>query len=198
MSSKKVNTTEEKNWEQVIADLKDASIPFNYKAVLRHNNTPVSLVIDIDAGGGFEGGFEFTSLIAAVPIQFTSLKATIAEGDAFRFALHDESVIDRVGKFFGMDDITIGYKEFDKQLIIKTNDATRFKKVFSDRKMRNVFQGLKDFALQINKDEVKEGTFILEFMIDRAILNTQELEKVYNAFVGLIDKLGDSPSSKIK
>lgn len=189
MASQKITKTEEETWEQVIADLKDLSVPFQYKAVFGHNSTPVTLIIDMDPGGGFEGSFEFTSISAPVPIQFTSLKASVSKGDAFRFALHDEGVMDRVGKIFGMEDITIGYPEFDKQLIVKTNDASRVKKVFSDAGMRKVFQSLTDFTLQINHDDEKDNTYILEFMIDRAIINNKELRKVYDAFVGVLDEL---------
>lgn len=189
MASQKVTKTEEETWEQVIADLKDGVVPLQYKAVFRYNGTPVTLIMDMDPGGGFEGGFEFTSLSTPVPIQFTSLKATVSKGDAFRFALHNEGVMDRVGKIFGMEDITIGYPEFDKQLIVKTNDVARVKKVFSNASVRKVFQLLTDFTLQINHDEEKDNAYTLELMIDRAITNPKELRKVYDAFVGVLDGL---------
>jgi len=191
MALQKTTKTEMETWDTVISDLKETPMPFKYKTVFRHNNSTVSLIIDIDPGGGFEGGFEFTSFSAPVPIQFTSFKAPVQQRDEFRFALHDEGIMDKVGKIFGMEDITIGYKEFDKQLIVKTNNAEKVKKVFSVLKVRKVFQSLTDFILQVSKDDQNNGEYILEFMIDRAILNSTELKKLYDAFTGVLDKLGE-------
>ena len=169
---------DEQTWEQVVTDLKNVNIPLQYKALIHHGSTPVTLAIDIDPGGGFEGGFELTSLSAAVPIQFTSLTATVSKKDAFRFALHDEGFMDRVGKVFGMEDIVIGYPEFDKQLIVKTNDGGKLKKVFADTGIRKVFQALTDFSLQAKQDEENTNDYTLELMLDKAITDTAELKNV--------------------
>jgi hypothetical protein len=187
MPTKKIKS-EEDTWQQVITDLKEAPVPLQYKTVFGHNDTSITLVIDMDPGGGFEGGFEFTSLSAPLPIQFTSLKASVSKTD-FRFALHDEGVMDRVGKVFGMEDTHIGFPEFDKQLIVKTNDAARVKKLFSNAPVRKVFQALSDFTFQISHEDGKGNPYTLEFMIDRAITDPKELRKLYNAFAEVLDKL---------
>jgi hypothetical protein len=149
------------NWDQVAADLQAAEVPLQYKAIFNHGLTPVSLIIDMDPGGGFEGGFEFTSLSAPVPVQFTSLKADIPGNDPFRFALHEEGFIDKVGKFFGMEDIEIGYEEFDKNIIVKSNDKDKVRAVFADPKVRQVFQTLSDFTIQLSKGDDEDSSTTL-------------------------------------
>jgi hypothetical protein len=174
-------------WQKITEDFLNPVVPFRYKTMLSHNSIAVTVLIDMDPGGGFEGGFEYTSMSAPLPIQFTAFRSGIKNAGEFRFALHDEGVLDRVGKFFGMEDTDIGYKEFDKQLIVKTNDTSRVKTVFKDPQARKVFQGLKDFTLQIMEDG--NENLILELMIDRAILDAAELKKVYNAYAAILDQL---------
>ena len=180
--------TEDSNWQKVSDYLGDAPFPLQYKAALLHNQHRIILLIDMDPGGGFESGFEFTSLSAAVPVQFTSLKANVSR-DIFRFALHDQGVMDRVSKFFGMEDMIVGFTEFDKQLIVKTNDVERLKECFADAETRKVFQSLSEFSLQTINDEEKDHSTTLEFMIDRAITDISELKKIYDAFVKVLDFL---------
>ena len=168
--------------------MKSVTIPFQHRSVTDHNGVPITLVIDMDPGGGFEGGFEFTSISAPVPVQFTSIKATITGKDGFRFALHHEKVLDRIGKFFGMEDTEIGYVEFDRQLIVKTNDKVRLKKLFSDITVRKTFQSLNDFSLQINESDESK---VLEFMIDKAVTDFTELKKIYEAFIKVLDGISE-------
>lgn len=189
MSIKKKQQTEEEIWQEVNDYMKNAPVPFQYKTEFMHNAYQVGMMIDMDPGGGFESGVEFTSLSAAVPIQFTSLKATVSRLDTFRFALHDEGVMDRVGKFFGLEDIIIGYPEFDKQLIVKTNDPAKLKKLFADITVRNTFQSLKEFSFQIINDQNNNQDCVIEFMIDRAITDIRELKKIYEAYAKVLDNL---------
>jgi hypothetical protein len=182
--------TEEEKWQQVAADLKSLAVPFQYSAVIEHNGKQIAIAIDMDPGGGFEGGYEFTSMTAPVLIQFTSITAVVGKQENFRFALHDEGVIDRVGKFLHVEeDVNIGYPEFDKQLVVKTNDVERVKQIFKDTRVRKVFQSLSDFSLQISQDDNKKTKHNLELMIDRAVTDARELKKIYNAFTAVLDAL---------
>ncbi len=181
--------TESESLELVADQLKNAGMPLQIKSVIRHDSSDVNLIIDLDPGGGFEGGFEITALSAPIPLQFTSLKTSLSSKNQFRFAMHDEGMMDRVGKIFGLEDVEIGYKEFDKQLIIKTNDAPRVKQLFKDLSTRKVFQGLKDFSLQITEDEEKKNGVLLELMIDRAVIDHKEVVKLYEAYVEVLDQL---------
>lgn len=174
-------------WNQVRADLGDISYPFMYSADIQHNDKSVFLNIEIDLGGGFESGFQSTSLTAPVPIQFTTLSSRINEHKGFRFALHDEDFIDKVGKFFGMEDVKTGYLEFDKKLVVKTNDIERVKEVFADEQTRKVFQTLPGFNLHIAYYDHEDRHSSLELTIDRDITNVEELHKIYDAFINVLN-----------
>ena len=160
-------------WQQVAADLSGQDI-YEYNVSLVQEGRQVELAIEIDLGGGFEGGY-----------QFTSLTAPIAQEHDFRFALHHQDLIDTAGKFFGMEDVVIGYPEFDEALIIKTDDQERTFRVFSDVNARKVFQSLNNFTLHLTHHHItgqKRKVPLLELTIEEGILDTAVLRSLYDAF----------------
>ena len=100
-------------------------------------------MIDIDPGGGFETGSAVTFLMAPVALA-----------QDFRLTLHHQGLIDTAGKFFGMEDVVIGYPEFDEALIVKTNDRERTRRIFSDASVRGVFRSLRAFALHLEHGHI--------------------------------------------
>ena len=171
------NTADEV-WQQVAYDFNGTDV-MEYQAVLQPSNLPqVLLEVEIDLGGGFEGGYETTRLSAPVSVE-----------NDFRFALHHESFLDKAGKLLGLEDKTIGYPEFDKALIVKTNDETKIKQVFADASVRELFQTLEDFNLHITHPE--EGTR-LELEIERGITDVPILRSMYDAFSKVLIQLNNS------
>jgi len=170
--------SEETVWKRITSDLNKDSSPLEYHVLIYHDVKKVQLDIDIDPGGGFESGFESTTLSAVVP-----------DLHEFKFSIHHEDLIDMVGKLFGMQDIIIGYPEFDDKLIIKTNDAVKIKNIFSDKKTRQIFQSLRGFTLHTgsrNIGDTDNKEDFVELTIDRGVLDMEELRKIYAAFVNVL------------
>lgn len=166
-------STTDEIWQQLSADLSGQEI-YEYNVLLVQNSREVELAIDIDLGGGFESGYELTSF-----------KAPIAIEHDFRFALHHQDLIDTAGKFFGMEDVVIGYPEFDEALIIKTNDQERTRRIFSDINVRETFQSLRLFTLHLTHHHTagqKEKEPFLELTIEQGIFDLEELRNLYDAF----------------
>ena len=88
---------EDEIWQQINDQFLQNSDPLEYTAIIEQENRKVILDIDIDLGGGFESGYETTSLTA--PLHHTT---------DFKFAIHEEHFTDEIGKFFGMQDVVIG------------------------------------------------------------------------------------------
>src|ERR1700744_1084968 len=137
--------SEETVWKRITADFHRDDFPLQYHVLIYHDVKKVQLDIDIDPGGGFESGFESTTLTAVVPHL-----------QGFKFALHHEDFLGRVGKLFGMQDVKTGYPEFDKKLIIKTNDVAKVKAVFSDEAVRKVFQSKTAFTLHTDSRSIND------------------------------------------
>ncbi len=101
--------------------------------------------------------------------------------------MHDEDFIDKLGKFFGMEDIETGYAEFDKKIVVKTNDPEKVKTVFADEQTRKVFQTLSGFDLHVAYYDHEDRHSSLELTIDRDITNVEELHRIYDAFKNVLE-----------
>lgn len=175
--------SEEEVWQQISADFAAEEDLLTYNVIIQQGNTSINLDIDIDPGGGFESGFESTTLISKV-----------TGPQNFQFAIHHENFLDEIGKFFGMQDVTTGYEEFDNKVVVKTNDEAQVKVLFEDAGTRQLFQSLNDYTLGITKHETTKNAHqhFLEFIIDEGIVDTNQLQKIYHAFFNVLTLLNSS------
>lgn len=170
---------EDQVWAQLERDLTQTPDLLQYRAVIEQQNKTVLLDIDIDLGGGFEGGFATTILSARFP-----------NPDGFRFALHEEDFFDDLGKFFGMQDVEIGYPEFDKRIIVKTNDEARVRTILTDQTTRQVIQSLRDFTFEIvlpEEEDLDANDSTLELIIEEGITDPVRLRQIYRVFFGTLE-----------
>lgn len=173
-------STEDEVWQQIRAQMSSNEDLLYYDVVVMQGNRKIEINVDIDLGGGFESGYETTTITA--PLQTVP---------AFKFAIHEEHFTDEIGKFFGMQDVVIGYEEFDKKFVIKTNNADKVKELFSDPELRLTLESYSDFSLGIahDKSEDKDETYSLEFMTEEGITDPDELRIIYNAFYTILNKI---------
>ncbi|MFD1256535.1 hypothetical protein ACFQ3S_06975 [Mucilaginibacter terrae] len=166
--------TEQEIWTQVAADISAEEELFSYNVLIKHGGKQIELYIDIDLGGGFEGGSEITQLSA--PLSVTR---------DFKFAIHDEDFLDTIGKFFGLEDMKTGYPELDEHVVIKTNSPEKVRNLFSDGSVRNVFTTLNNFDFGIHNHTIEETGIeqpFLEFNINEGITDADSLREIYHAF----------------
>jgi len=163
-----LGNNEHEIWAQIEADIQSDPSVLQYQAEIQHLDKIILLDIDVDLGGGFEGGFELTT--------FTT---PLSKHPGFRFALHHEDFLDEVGKFFGMQDLITGYEEFDKNVVVKTDDLERFKEIFSDPFIRLTLQNLSVFRFYIENDNSTQN-LVLE--IEEAITEPGLLRSLYSMF----------------
>lgn len=181
----------EQVWKEIQEFFKAQSLPFQLGKSLQHNSNEVSLVIDVDPGGGFESGFEFTSLSADLPVQFTSFK-TRMQGNNFKFSIHRQHMLHGIAKFLGMEDVATGFKDFDDAFIIKTNNPALFKKIFSNEETRKCLQQHPDISLQFTEGDHENDPSTLEMIIDVAVTDMQQLKNLYNCFGNILDEIKQS------
>jgi len=173
--------TEAEVWKQVDADLNRDDDVYDYNAIIEQDGKKVDLTIEIDLGGGFEGGYENTTF-----------SAQIANPKGFKFAVHRDGFIDDIGKFLGMQDVEVGYAELDKHLIIKTNDEVKVKALFGHKNVREVFDKLNDFDFGIHMHTVEHSDHkqaFLELNIEEGVTESVELRKLYSAFYSVLDTI---------
>jgi hypothetical protein len=166
--------TEQEVWNKVEAELAADDDLLTYNVVINQGGRPVELYVDIDLGGGFESGSEITQFSAVLK----------ADSD-FRFAIHEEDFLDSIGKFFGLEDVEIGYPELDERLVVKTNNAEKMSQIFANSEIRSLFTDLKDFNFGIHTHDAEDANSVhtyLDLDIEQGITDPQELRKLYHAF----------------
>ncbi len=170
--------TEAELWKQVSADINEDVL--EYHALLEQGGQNIVLDIDIDLGGGFEGGYATTSY------------STQINNHNFRFAIHDEHFTDEIGKFFGMQDVKTGYDELDHHLVIKTNDEEKVKTLFADASVRKTLSELTNFDLGIRQHQIEDSDkkqSFLELNIEDGITDTAFLSELYHAFYVVLESI---------
>jgi hypothetical protein len=55
-------------------------------------------------------------------VTYTRMRAPYVNADGFRFKIYRKNVFSGIGKYLGMQDLEVGYPEFDNDFIIKGND----------------------------------------------------------------------------
>ena len=171
------NATEEETWKQVKIQLANNNL--SDSILIKDKQYSILVNIDIDLGGGFEGGF-----------STTQLKSPIKTKSDFHFAIHKKNLLDDVGKFFGMQDVIIGDKDFDDAFIIKTTDEKRIKEILADANTKNILKSISHFTL--STEEGTEENAILEMYIEEAITDTAFLKKIYQAFYSVLFQIDET------
>ena len=154
-----------------------------YRAHIKHGDKNIYLDIKIDLGGGFESGFETTSLMC-----YLNLNAN------FSFTVRQQVLLDKIVDFLGNRNLKIGYSEFDKKVIVTTNDEARIRDIFENDKIRKIIQSFdSDFTLKLAKDKCSKNKdqYFLRLIIDEGLFDVKKLQKFYNVFLNLLASIND-------
>lgn len=171
--------TEAALWQQVTNDMAQEPDLFDYTANLEQNGYRVQLDIDVDLGGGFEGGYELTTFTAPVPGHV-----------ALRFALHEQDWIHEIGKALGLTDIELGYPELDAAYIITTNDAAALQGLFADATIRATLLKYQEMRLSLAPAHHEDDSEpLLTFTKEQAVLEPAQLQEIYHLMITILQQL---------
>lgn len=93
-----------------------------------------------------------------------------------------------LGKILGMEDIEVGYPDFDNDFIIKGNDTTKVLTFFSNANIRQLIQLQPDISFEIKDDEgwfgtqFPEGVDELYFQVNGIIKDVERLKNLFALF----------------
>ncbi len=68
---------------------------------------------------------------------YTRMRAPYVNPDGFMFAVYRKGIFSDLGKWMGMQDVTVGHPEFDEAFVIKGNDEQKLRRLFSNAKSGN-------------------------------------------------------------
>lgn len=128
-------------------------------------------------------------------ITYTRIRAPYVNADGFRFKIYRKSVFSGIGKLLGMQDLEIGYPEFDSDFIIKANDESKVRSLFMNDKIRALIQEQSSISLEVKDDEgwfgknFPEGVDELYFQVTGVITDVKRLKSLYDLFAETLNHL---------
>ncbi|KUO63125.1 MAG: hypothetical protein APF84_11410 [Gracilibacter sp. BRH_c7a] len=126
---------------------------------------------------------------------FTRMRVPYVNKDGFRFKIYRKGFFSNVGKLFGLQDIEVGFPEFDEEFIIKGNDAEKLSRLFSNPKVRELIQLQQDISLEVKDDEgwfgteFPQGVDELYFQVSGVIKDVDRLKNLYYLFAVVLNQL---------
>lgn len=126
---------------------------------------------------------------------YTRIRAPYINKDNFSFKIYKKGLFSGLGKTLGMQDVEIGYTEFDEMFVIKGNDESKLIELFSSDKIRELIGGQKNFHMEVKDDEGMFGTKFpvdvdeLYFQTSGVIKDIERLKDLYMLFALILNKL---------
>ena len=128
-------------------------------------------------------------------VTYTRLRAPFVNKDGFRFTIYRQGFFSELGKYLGMQDIEVGFPEFDRGFIIKGNDEAKVRALFANPRIRQLIQAQPAIHLEIKDDEgwfgasFPEGVDELYFQVRGVIKDVGQLKALYDLFAETLNQL---------
>jgi hypothetical protein len=127
---------------------------------------------------------------------YTRLRAPYVNKDGFRFTIYRKGPFTRLGKLLGMQDVEVGFPEFDKAFVIKGNNEEKLRALFADSRIRQLIEmQQKKIQLTVKDNEgwfgkhFPDGVDELYFMVPGVIKDIDRLKSLYYLFAETLNRL---------
>ena len=137
----------------------------------------------------------FTVSTGETSITYTRMRAPYVNKDGFRFNIYRTGFFNELGKLLGMQDIEVGYPEFDNEFIIQGNDANKLRLLFADPTIRQLIEAQPAISLEVKDDEgwfgahFPQGVDELYFQVVGVIKEIERLKLLYELFARILNHL---------
>ena len=132
---------------------------------------------------------------------FTRLSAPYVNTDGFRFSIYRKGIFSDIGKRLGMQDVEVGFQEFDEDFIIKGNDESKLRALFADSEVRKQLTLQRGVHLSVEaaggwfrKDD-PPSTDKLTFQVPGVIKDIERLELLFRLMSVTLDRMCDIGSA---
>lgn len=127
---------------------------------------------------------------------YTRMRAPYLTPDGFHFTIYREGFFSAIGKWFGMQDVTVGYEDFDRDFVIKGTDEARLRQLFSNQKIRELIAAQPQIHFSVEDDDgnfwtkkFPAGVDELRFSVMGVIRDLERLRLLYELFAETLDEL---------
>jgi len=128
-------------------------------------------------------------------ITYTRMRAPYLNKDGFRFKIYRKGFFSDLGKLLGMQDIEVGYPEFDDEFIIQGNDERKLRLLFANPTIRRFIEAQPKISLEVKDDEgwfgahFPKGVDELYFQVIGVIKEVERLKLLYELFAETLNHL---------
>lgn len=128
-------------------------------------------------------------------VTYTRMRAPFINLDNFYFKIYRKGFFSDLGKLLGMQDINVGYGQFDDEFIIKSNNEEEVRRLFSNEKIRNLIELQCKINLEVKDDEgffnvhFPDGVDELYFLVPGVIKDIGVLKELYELFDEVLRQL---------
>ena len=125
----------------------------------------------------------------------TRMRAPYVNKDGFWFSIHPKGLFSELEKRFGMQDIQVGYPDFDRDFIIKGNSEGKVRALFANPRIRQLIQAQPSILLSVHDDEGWSGPSFpknvdeLYFQVTRVIKDIERLKSLFDLFTETLNQL---------
>jgi hypothetical protein len=172
--------SEDEVWKIIADQLNEKKDNLDYTAQFNTATHCVTLDIDIHPDRGEEDEKPLTSFSVQLPDE-----------TSFRFKIQKQGLKHEIAKLFGMQDVVIGDREFDKKFLIQTNDVDKVKEVLSDDRVHSEL--LKHPVVDFKIRERKIGAnkeIVLGLDLEGGITEPERLQSAFQPFKAVLGYLG--------
>ncbi|MBZ5508578.1 MAG: DUF3137 domain-containing protein [Acidobacteriia bacterium] len=130
-------------------------------------------------------------------VVYTRMRAPYVNPDGFRFTVYRKGIFTAIGKLFGMQDVSVGHEDFDRDFVIKGNDEHKLWRLFASQRVRDLISAQKDIYFSVKDDDgmvwrsrFPDGVDELYFQVVGVIKDLERLKLLYELFAETLDELG--------
>lgn len=137
----------------------------------------------------------YTQSTGKSSITYTRIRVPYINKDGFNFKIYQSGLFSGIGKTLGMQDVEIGYPDFDERFIIKGNDEPKLIELFSSEKIRELISCQDNIHLEVKDDEgwfgtdFPDGVDELYFQTTGIIKDIEILRNLYMLFILILNNL---------
>ncbi|MEZ4888447.1 MAG: hypothetical protein R3E32_27215 [Chitinophagales bacterium] len=127
---------------------------------------------------------------------YTRIRAPYVSKNGFEFRIYREGFFSKIGKVFGMQDIEVGYENFDRDFVIQGNDPYKVELLFENPAIRDLLMNINQIDLRVKDDsgwlenrKTIKPIDSLHFQVIGIIKDVEQLELLFHLFAETLDQL---------
>ena len=132
---------------------------------------------------------------------YTRMRAPFINPENFYFEVYQEGLFSPLGRMLGMQDVEVGYSEFDADFVIKGNSEKRLKALFDDKMLRQRLSMLPSVQFKVKEDDgwfsqkFPDGVDELYFVTGRVVRDQETLQNLFALFAITLNRLCELSSA---